>query len=68
MTDGAFATPEAAALAEWDRYPEAQARVVTVEYLDETHAVVVIDTVPSHPMWNRCERTDRGWVYAGDGN
>jgi hypothetical protein len=55
-------------MAEWDRYPEAEATVVRVEYLDEDHAVVVTDTVPSHPMWNHCERTDRGWVFTSDHN
>lgn len=66
MEARAFVTPEEAAMAEWDAYPNAQARVIRVEYTDEVNAVVITDTVPSHPMYNYCERTDRGWVYCGD--
>jgi hypothetical protein len=61
-----FSTPDDAAMAEWDAYPDALARVVRVEYRNENHAVVVTDTVPSHPMYNYCERVDGGWVFMGD--
>jgi hypothetical protein len=61
-------TPEAAARAEWTAYPEAQVRVVSVEYLEHDRAVVVTDTVPSHPMWNHCRRTNRGWNFVSDHN
>jgi hypothetical protein len=64
-----FPTPEDAALAEWEPYPQADARVISVEYLDEEHAVVVTDTTPSHPMWNYCWRTSGGgWVFTHDHN
>ncbi|MBX3313300.1 MAG: hypothetical protein KF906_03180 [Actinobacteria bacterium] len=59
-------SPAQAALAEWDAYPNAGAHVVRVTFEDEDHAIVVVDTVPSHPMWNYCERTPRGWVYTHD--
>jgi hypothetical protein len=64
--DDAFDSPERAALAEWDAYPQAQARVITVESIDEDHAVVVTDTVPSHPMWNYCFQTSAGGVFGSD--
>jgi hypothetical protein len=63
-----FKTPEEATLAEWDNLPKAEVRVLSVEYSDEDHAVVVTDTVPSHPMWNYCERTDAGWRFTHDHN
>ncbi len=53
-------------MAEWDAYPEAEARVVRVEYRDEDHAVVITDTMPSHPMYNNCERQSSGWVFMSD--
>jgi hypothetical protein len=68
MERDGYATPEEAAMAEWDAYPEAQAHVVRVEVVDEDHAVVVTDTVPSHPMWNYCERKPEGWVFTHDHN
>jgi hypothetical protein len=68
LVDEAFGSPEDAVMAEWLAYPEAEARVVTVEYLDEDHAVVLTDTVPSHPMWNHCERREGGWILTGDHN
>lgn len=64
----AYPTPENAAMAEWDAYPEAKAFLVSVEYVDRDYAVVVTDTVPSHPIWNYCDRTPAGWVYTGDQN
>jgi hypothetical protein len=66
--DRAFETPEEATLAEWVDYPQAEVRIISVEYTDEDHAVVVTDTNPSHPMWNYCERTDRGWIFTSDHN
>jgi hypothetical protein len=47
-------TPEEAAMAEWDAYPTAEAFIVSVEYLTDDQAVVVIDTEPSHPMSELC--------------
>ena len=64
----AFSTPEEAALAQWEQLPHALAHVVSVEYIDEDHAVVVTDTVPSHRMWNHCSRTAGGWVFESDHN
>ena len=66
--DRVYPTPEEAALTEWASYPEARARVIEVEHLGDDVVVVVTDTVPSHPMNNRCRRTARGWVYEGDWN
>ena len=63
-----YPTPEQAALAEWDSLPGAEVRVIRVDYEDDDHAVVITDTVPSHPMWNHCERTSDGWVFTGDHN
>jgi hypothetical protein len=64
----AYATPEEAALAEWDAYPESNARVLRVDHEGETFATVITDTDPSHPMHNYCRRTPRGWVFTGDSN
>lgn len=61
-----YPTPEDAALAQWDRYPRAEVRVIRVRYVDQDHAIVVTDTAPSHPMNNQCKRTAEGWVYQGD--
>ena len=61
-----YPTPEEAALAEWSSYSRVEVRVIEVRYVDNDHAVVVTDTVPSHPMHNQCERTSEGWVYRGD--
>jgi hypothetical protein len=64
----AYPSPEEAALAEWDRYPNVEVWVVRVELNDADHATVITDTVPSHPMHNYCTRTADGWVYVGDSN
>jgi hypothetical protein len=61
-------TPEAAALAEFEDIPQAQARVVSVEYLSDDEAVVVTDTLPSHRMSNHCFRSPDGWVVSYDHN
>ncbi len=63
-----YRTPEDAALAEWEDHPEAAARVISVDYRDDNNAVVVTDTVPSHPIWNYCLRTPNGWVLTHDHN
>lgn len=63
-----YPTPEDAALAEWEDDPEAAARVISVDYRDDSNAVVVTDTVPSHPIWNYCLRTPNGWVLTHDHN
>jgi hypothetical protein len=68
VPEDGFATPEEAALAEWDPYPQAEARVVSVKYLDAQHAVVVTDTTPSHPIWSYCERAAGSWVFTHDHN
>jgi hypothetical protein len=62
----AHETPEAAALAGWDRHPNVEVRVLKVEYSSPGSAVVITDTVPSHPMHNVCHRTEAGWVCTGD--
>ncbi len=66
--DAGYPSSEDAALAEWEDYPKAAARIITVEYRDENNAVVVTDTVPSHRMWNYCVRTPNGWVFTHDHN
>jgi hypothetical protein len=63
-----YSTPEEAVLAEWQSIPQANVRVVSVEYEDDDHATVVTDTEPSHPMWNQCVRTPVGWEFMGDHN
>lgn len=63
-----YPTPEDAALAEWVDYPGVVASIVSVEYVDANNAVVITDTVPSHPMWNYCVRTPSGWVFTHDHN
>jgi len=68
VTKRAFPTPEAAALAQWDSLPQARARVISVEYEDDDHSIVLTDTEPSHLMWNQCERTSEGWVFILDHN
>ena len=45
-----YATPQEAALGGFS--PGAEARVLSVEMIDEWRAVVAVDTVPSHPI--RC--------------
>ena len=47
-------TPEEAALSGYS--PSAQAHVVSVTWINEWHAVVVVDMVPSHPMESDCHR------------
>jgi hypothetical protein len=64
--DRVYESPEAAALAEWDRYPDVEVTVIIVRYEGRDRAVVVTDTVPSHPMKNFCVRTKKGWVYTAD--
>lgn len=61
-------TPEAAALAHWDAYPEAGVVVVSVEFTGPDSATVVTDTDPSHPMYNLCRRERGGWVCFADHN
>ncbi len=68
MPEKAYPSPEEAALAEWAGMPQSEARVISVEYLDVDRAVVVTDTVPSHPMWNCFLRTPEGWVFTHDHN
>lgn len=68
MINLGYRTPEEAALAQWDKYPRADVRVIEVRYEGDHDAVVVTDTDPSHPMFNRCKRTDDGWVFRGDHN
>jgi hypothetical protein len=68
VTVRAYPTPEEAALAEWDDYPQAEARVLDVTYVGKNEADVITDTVPSHPMRNRCSRTPEGWIFLGDDN
>ncbi len=53
-------------MAEWAHHRAAQAFVVRVEYIDEHHATVITDTVPSHPMANDCFRKLDGWHFSGD--
>jgi hypothetical protein len=55
-------------MAEWNSIPQANARVVSVEYTDDDHATVVTDTDPHYLMWNQCARTEDGWVFMGDHN
>ncbi|MGD9794714.1 MAG: hypothetical protein AB7V43_14655 [Acidimicrobiia bacterium] len=64
----AYPSSEEAALAEWAMYPTVEVFVVEIIYEDDDHAVVVTDTTPSHPMWNRIVREASGWVYMGDHN
>lgn len=63
-----YPTPEEAVLAEWESCPRAAVRIVKVRHKGKNHAVVVTDTVPSHPMWNYCERTGDGWEFTHDHN
>jgi len=60
----AFDTPEEAALASYS--PAAQAHVLRLEPIDETHVDVILDTVPSHTMRSHCWLTATGWVEMGD--
>ena len=66
MSDDGYDSPEAAALAEWDEYPNVQVRVVAVRFIDAKNAVVITDTEPSHPMNNYTRLTHSGWVLTGD--
>ena len=58
--------PERAALAEWGAHPPAHAQVVRFEKVDQEHAIVVTDTLPSRPMRDDCLRTSEGWVFGID--
>ena len=62
MSEGTFATPEAAALAAWDEYPSAGARVES----SETNGDEAI-TDPRHRERNYCLREDGGWYLASSG-
>ena len=53
-----YASPEEAALSGFS--PGARARVVAVEMIDEWHAVVTVDTEPSHPIQSECHRDQAG--------
>lgn len=70
MAAQGFDTPEKAAMAEWDDYPEAEAHVVRVEPCSDPQFLrrvwVFIDTVPSHPMRASCELVDGRWVVVSD--
>jgi hypothetical protein len=68
VAEDAYDSPENAALAEWADRPEAEAHVISVEYQDDVHALVITDTVPTHPMTNNVFRTRRGWVFGHDHN
>jgi hypothetical protein len=68
MSEKGYESPEAAALAEWDQYRNAEVRVVEVRFTDAKNAVVVTDTEPSHPMKNYVTLTDDGWVFTADHN
>jgi hypothetical protein len=46
--------------------PNAHVHVVSVEYRDEDHAVVVTDTDPPYLVRMYCERTEDGWICTGD--
>jgi hypothetical protein len=59
-----FATPEQAAVASFP--PNASARVVRVEPIDEEKVDVIVDTEPSHPMRVHCERHGDSWYEAGE--
>jgi hypothetical protein len=70
MEEKGFETPEAAALAEWEGCPEAQAHIVGVEPCSDPQfpgrVWVFVDTVPSHPMRASCELIDGRWVMVSD--
>jgi hypothetical protein len=53
-----WSTPEEAALSGYS--PGAAARVASVEMIDEHHAIVTVDTVPSHRMACDCRRDRDG--------
>ena len=59
-----FVSAEEAALSSYAA--SAQAHVVRVEVIDDTHTDVIVDFEPSHPMRCHCELTAGGWVEAGD--
>jgi len=63
MVDPAYDTPEAAALAGWDAI--AQPSVVASRVWGH-HALVIVDTVPSHQMLVSCERAADGWRAVAD--
>jgi hypothetical protein len=67
VKDDGFGSPEEAALAEWGQYPNAMASVVSVDYIDEWTAVVVVDTEPSHPMTATVLRNSSGrWEFGSE--
>lgn len=66
MAGRMFPTPAAAAMAEREKLPNAHVQVVSVEYTDDDHAVVVTDTDPPYLVRLYCERTEDGWVCTGD--
>lgn len=51
-----------------DGVSRGHAFIVSVEYLSDDEAVVVTDTVPSHPMWNYVRRGSEGWIFTHDHN
>jgi hypothetical protein len=53
-----YATPGEAALSGYS--PGAQAYVLSVEMIDEWHAHVVVETVPSHPVTCDVHRDENG--------
>jgi len=53
-----YATPEEAALSGFS--PGAEARVLSVEMIDDWYAKVVVDTVPSHPITSVVHRDRSG--------
>ena len=63
MKDG-HARPEDAALASYP--PNAHARVIRVEAINQARADVIVDTRPSHPMRVFCLRRGGLWYETGD--
>ena len=62
MNEG-YDTPEEAAVADWP--PRARARAVEMTRHRDA-AVVLVDTIPSHPMEVRVERVSGRWHFVGD--
>lgn len=67
--DGAFDSPEEAALSGWSHTPGAQARVVEVQQPSATEALVIIE-VAGHPGYNRdlvtvSRDTNGRWRWTG---
>jgi len=61
-----FPTPEAAASAEWEKLPGAHVHVLSVEYRDDDHVVVVTDADVPYLVRIYCERSEDGWLCTGD--